>query len=410
MMFIKKGEKHMNELRQSNRIFIVPIVFFLVIGIIIITAILPMIKMEPNDVPIGLLVQDEGEFGENISNVLPENVPDLLDLKVYETESALNEALDNKEILGALQFPSDFSENIGSLMTDAPEQPTVTILVNEGANTMAATMMETALPNIVEAVNAQVSTQMITTISEQTESMKESMNLPLDILGENNPLNEMMDLISPIQPENVSLIANPISHEIVKVNETGDLGNSPMAFMIIVWIGSIVGGLILFLAGKDKVFGSRKEKLAFNTVQSIMPFVYGLAGGYIYTLYSMWVLDFTFESLNLVAIYIGLVMAAFTLLIFATMRWLGFYSIIIYILLMLFSLPAAQLSVHMVSPFYRDYLYSWLPIRIFVDGLREILFFSQNFINEYSVVFIWIIVISLVVVWIKNMVEKVKVQ
>ena len=400
----------MNDLRQSNRIFIVPIVFFLVIGIIVMTAIIPMIKMEPNDVPVGLLVQDEGEFGQNISSVLPENVPDLLDLKVYETEAALNDALNNKEILGALQFPSNFSENIASFMTDVPEQPTVTILVNEGANTMASTMMEKALTNIVEAVNTQVSIQMLKTISEQTENMKESMSLPLDILGENNPLNEMMDLISPIQPENVSLIANPISHEIVKVNETGDLGNSPMAFMTIVWIGSIVGAVILFLAGRNKVFESKKEKLAFNTIQFIMPFIYGIAGGYIFTLYSMWVLDFTFDSLNLVALYIGLTMVSFTLLIFATMRWLGLFSVFIYILLMLFSMPAAQLSIHMVSPFYRDYLYSWLPIRIFVDGLREILFFSQNFINEYSVILIWILVISLAVMWIKNLVEKVEVK
>lgn len=40
------------------------------------------------------------------------------------------------------------------------------------------------------------------------------------------------------------------------------------------------------------------------------------------------------------------------------------------------------------------------------DGLREVLFSSQELINRYSVILIWIIVIGLVLVWVKNLFEK----
>ncbi|MCP1144821.1 hypothetical protein [Lysinibacillus endophyticus] len=60
--------------------------------------------------------------------------------------------------------------------------------------------------------------------------------------------------------------------------------------------------------------------------------------------------------------------------------------------------------------FYRDYIFSWLPLRIYADGLREVLFFSHDVMNSYSVALIWVLVIALVLVWVKNLVEKPEIQ
>ena len=93
-------------------------------------------------------------------------------------------------------------------------------------------------------------------------------------------------------------------------------------------------------------------------------------------------------------------------MIFATLRWLKLPSIVIYVLLMFFSMAAVQMAPEMMPVFYRDYVVSWLPLRIYADGLKEVLFFSQNVINPYSMSLIWILVVALVIVWIKNLVEK----
>ena len=137
-----------------------------------------------------------------------------------------------------------------------------------------------------------------------------------------------------------------------------------------------------------------------------MPFVYAIIAGYVVTWYSTWVLDFELAHFNRVALYIAVCVAAFTFMIFATLRWLKLPSIVIFVLLMFFSMAAVQMAPEMMPAFYRDYIVSWLPLRIYADGLKEVLFFSQDVINSYSIILIWIIVVALVVVWVKNLVEK----
>ena len=63
-MFIKRGKLYDGgKIRKLNRLFIVPIIFVIVLGLILMTAMLPMMKMNPKDVPIGLVTADEGEMG-----------------------------------------------------------------------------------------------------------------------------------------------------------------------------------------------------------------------------------------------------------------------------------------------------------------------------------------------------------
>lgn len=98
----------------------------------------------------------------------------------------------------------------------------------------------------------------------------------------------------------------------------------------------------------------------------------------------------------------------FTFMIFATLRWLKLPSIAIYILLMFFSMPAVQLALEMLPAFYRDYIVSWLPIRLYAEGMKEVLFFSEDLIHRYSVPMLWVLAVALVLVWVKNLGEKPK--
>lgn len=119
---------------------------------------------------------------------------------------------------------------------------------------MAANIAETALSTMVQGINAQVSSQLLEEISEQAGRLKEEIASALRELEETLPLENLRDLISPIQPERVLDLANPLTYEIIKVHEAGDLANSPVAFITLIWIGSILGAVVLYLSGKDRKY------------------------------------------------------------------------------------------------------------------------------------------------------------
>lgn len=407
MMFIKKGGEYLlDKLANSNRLFMVPIIFVIVLGLIFMTAILPMLNMNPKDVPIGIVSADEGEMGAILAGTLLKNAPEIVKFTQFESTEALEKAMDKREVYGALVLPADFSAKVATLQTDTPEKATVQIYINEGANASVSTLVQTALSNMVTVMNTQLSTQMLTAVQEKTDAMKEQLAPVLQAQGEDSPLVQASELISPIQPSKVQDFANPVQSEVIKFNETGDLGNAPMAFVMITWLTSIIGAVVLYLVGSKRSFTVRADKLKFNTLQSILPFVYALVAGYVATLYSMWLYGFEFEHFNRVALYLALCVVAFTFMIFATLRWLKLPSIIFYVLLMFFSMSAVTLAPEMLPSFYRDYIVSWAPMRIYSDGLRELLFFSGDFINNYSIIIIWILIVATVLVWVKNLIEK----
>lgn len=398
----------MEKLANSNRIFLIPIIAVLILGLIFMSSNIPTVKMNPKDLPIGLVVSDEGEMGATLSQALLANAPEAVKFTEYESVDALKTAMDEREAYGALVIPTDFSSKLATLQTPTPEKATMQIYINEGANATVATIVQTALTTMVSMMNTNVSTQMLTAVGEKTEEMKENLAPILAAQGENSPLAQVGAMISPIAPDKVHGFANPIQSEIVKVHEVNGLASVPAGLLTAVWFSSLIGAVMLFLAGNKRIFATKADKLKFNTLQSILPFVYAIVGGYVITWYSTWILGFEYASFNKVALFVSLAIATFIFMIFATLRWLKLPSIILYVLMMFFSMAAVQLAPEMVPDFYRDYIISWLPLRFFVEGLKDVLFFTGNVFNEYGIVLVWILVVALVLVWIKNLVEKQK--
>ena len=134
----------MDKLSNSNRIFIVPIIAILILGLIFMPANIPTVKMSPKNLPIGLVVADEGEMGATLSQVLLANAPEIVKFTQYDSIDALNAAMDDRKVYGALVIPTNFSSKVGTLQTDTPEKATIQIYINEGANATAATVAQTA--------------------------------------------------------------------------------------------------------------------------------------------------------------------------------------------------------------------------------------------------------------------------
>ena len=69
---------------------------------------------------------------------------------------------------------------------------------------------------------------------------------------------------------------------------------------------------------------------------------------------------------------------SFFLMISAVLSLVGLKGIGLFALLLFFGAPLLSLAPEMLSPFYQDWVYSWLPMKFMIEGLREIFFFEKD--------------------------------
>ena len=151
---------------------------------------------------------------------------------------------------------------------------------------------------------------MLLAVQEKTEALKERLAPVLQAQGENRQIAQLSSMISPIPPSKVQDFANPMQSEIIKVNETGDLGNAPIAFLMMFWFTSLIGAVLLYLAGSKRTFASKADQLKFHALQSMMPFAYICIAGYTAAWYSTWILNFEFGHFHRTALYLAICVAA----------------------------------------------------------------------------------------------------
>lgn len=370
---------------KQNKFFIIPFIAMMMLGLIFVTTQIPIAQTSPKELPIALVSEDAGPMGENLFAMLKQQVEQMgtetFEFVAYSSVEELKEAMNDQEVYGALVIPSDFSEKFTSLQTPSPTAPTLQIHVNQGMNMNVATVVSTVLTNITTQMNHAMSQQMVQQL--------ESANMA-------------------VQPAQVQLLAAPIQIETIYENEVGSLGSAPTAFFQPIWMASILGAVLLYLAGRNRQFSSKKSKINFHLVQSLVGIVYGFATGYFVIWCTTWILDFSFDQFNQVAVFASLACISFVFLILATTSWLKLPSLALYILLMFFGLPLLQLAPEMVPAFYQDYITPWIPMKFLINGMKEILYFGKDLWNGNSTVLLWIAIISFVVFWIKNLVEKPK--
>lgn len=370
---------------KENKFLIIPFLAFIVIGLIFVSTQIPVTNTSPKDLPIGLVTEDKGEIGKTLFAMLEQQMEqmdnDSFKFIFYNSEEKLNEALSNQEVYGAFIIPKDFSEKFKSLQSSSPTSPTLKIVVNQGMNANASAVVSTALSNIATQINSEMSKQILQKLSQA------HMTLP---------------------PTQVSLLAAPIQTETIMVNKVKELGSASTAFFQPTWITSIMGGVMFYLAGRNRTFVSKGDVLRFRGLQSLLILIYGFLDGYLITWATTWILDFEFNNFHTMALYVSLASIAFTALIFATVTWLTLPSIILYILLMFFGLPLLQLAPEMVPEFYQDYVYPWLPMKFLINGVKDILYFGQDLSNSNSTVLLWIAIIAFLVCWVKFIIEKPK--
>ncbi len=381
---IKGGEKKM---LKNKLLFLSPIIALLVVFIFSLT-LFPSVQPKPKNLPIAIVNEDQGveipnqakmNMGQTIVDMIKktsktDEEPAVKWVEVKNKES-VQKGLNNQEYYAALVIPKDFSTKQASLRTPQPSSPEVEIYINQGMNTAASTMAGQMLNGVVDNMNNNVRTQLLEGFKAKGTTLT---------------------------TDQVSKLVTPITKKVTNVNEIGKNsanGNSPIALFQPLWIASLASAAIIFIAISRMPVGTRKENFVLKLKQIITGAIAALVIGFGLTWIADGIVGLNISNFTDTALFLSITSFSFLLMISAVLSLVGLKGIGLFALLLFFGAPLLALAPEMMSPFYQDWIYSWLPMRFMIEGLREIFFFGKGLAwNTPITVLVWIGVVSMVII------------
>ncbi|MFC5604106.1 YhgE/Pip domain-containing protein [Sporosarcina koreensis] len=372
----------------KNKLFLLsPIVALAVIFVFSLT-LFPTVQPQPKNLPIAIVNEDQGveipgqpkmNMGEGIVNRMQESSKSEKDPAVkwveIKSEVAVQEGLDNQEYYAALVIPKDFSEKQASLQTPDPSSPELRIYINQGMNMAASNVAGQLLNGVVDNMSNTVRTQLLEGFELQG---------------------------IPLTAEQASILVTPITKKVITVNEVGQNssnGNSPVTLFQPLWIASMVSAAIIFFTISKMPIGTRKENLVIKITQILMGAGIALVIGFGLTWIAHGMVGLSIPDYMDTAIFLSITSFSFFLMILAVLSLVGIPGIAVFVLMLFFGAPLLALAPEMMSPFYQDWIYSWLPMRFMIEGLRELFFFGKGLTwNTPVSVLVWIGLVSMLTI------------
>jgi ABC-type polysaccharide/polyol phosphate export permease len=242
-------------------------------------------------------------------------------------------------------------------------------------NMAASTMAGQVLNGVVDNINNNVRTQLLEGFKAQGASLS---------------------------VEQAASLVTPITKKVTNVNEIGKNsanGNAPISLFQPLWMASLASAAILFIAISKMPFATRKESLVTKTGQIVMGAIIALVIGFGFTWIAEGMVGLTIPDFLDTALFLTITSFSFILMILAVLSLVGIKGIGIFALLLFFGAPILAMAPEMMSPFYRDWIYSWLPMRFMVEGLRKLFFFGEGLTwNTPVSTLIWIGLGSMIVI------------
>ncbi|MGG0646338.1 DUF3533 domain-containing protein [Bacillus mycoides] len=372
---------------KNKLLLLSPVIALLVVFIFSLT-LFPIVQPKPKNLPIAIVNEDQGveipnqpkmNMGQTIVDNMKktsksEEEPAVKWVEVQNKE-AVQKGLNNQEYYAALVIPKDFSTKQASLRTPQPSSPEVEIFINQGMNTAASTMAGQMLNAIVDNMNNTVRTQLLEGLKAKGATLT---------------------------ADQVSNVVTPITKKVTNVNEIGKNsanGNSPMSLFQPLWIASLASAAIIFIAISKMPVGTRKENFVLKLKQIVTGAIVTLVIGFGLTWIADGMVGLNIPNFTDTALFLSITSFCFFLMISAVLSLVGLKGIGIFALLLFFGAPLLALAPEMMSPFYQDWIYSWLPMRFMIEGLREIFFFGKGLAwNTPLTVLVWIGVVSVVII------------
>ncbi|MGN4435728.1 YhgE/Pip domain-containing protein [Bacillus paranthracis] len=372
---------------KNKLLLLSPVIALLVVFIFSLT-LFPTVQPQPKNLPIAIVNEDQGveipnqpkmNMGQTIVDNMKktsksEEEPAVKWIEV-KNEETLQNGLNDQEYYAALVIPKDFSTKQASLRTPQPSSPEVEIFINQGMNTAASTMAGQMLNGVVDNMNNTVRAQLLEGYKEKGVTLT---------------------------ADQVSNVVTPIAKKVTNVNEIGKNsanGNSPISLFQPLWIASLASAAIIFIAISKMPVGTRKENFILKLKQIITGAVAAFVIGFGITWIADGMVGLNISNFTDTALFLTITSFSFFLMISAVLSIVGLKGISIFALLLFFGAPLLSLAPEMLSPFYQDWVYTWLPMRFMIEGLREIFFFGKGLSwSTPVIVLIWIGAVSIVII------------
>ncbi|HDR7798409.1 TPA: DUF3533 domain-containing protein [Bacillus tropicus] len=377
------GEKKMF---KNKLLLLSPVIALLVVFIFSLT-LFPTVQPQPKNLPIAIVNEDQGveitnqpkmNMGQTIVDNMKkasksEEEPTVKWVEVKNKE-AVQKGLNNQEYYAALVIPKEFSTKQASLRTLQPSPPEVEIFINQGMNTAASTMAGQMLQAIVDNMNNTVRAQILEGLKAKGATLT---------------------------TDQAAKLVTPITKKVTNINEVGKNsanGNSPISLFQPLWIASLASAAIIFIAISKMPVGTRNENFVLKLKQIVTGAIAALVIGFGLTWIADGMVGLSISNFTDTALFLSITSLSFFLMISAVLSLVGLKGIGLFAFLLFFGAPLLSLAPEMLSPFYQDWVYSWLPMRFMIEGLREIFFFGKGLSwSTPLTVLVWIGVVSMVI-------------
>jgi YhgE/Pip-like protein len=350
---------------KNKKLLLIPVIVFTVIFIFSLTLI-PSVNPSPKNLPIAIVNEDEGvklpngsrlNFGEEmlgkINAITAQAGGKVAPVKWIEVSNSekLKAEFAEQKYYAALVIPKGFSMKQASLQTPNPISPELEVIINEGKNKMAATIASSAIDGVITNINNSIRTQ-------------------------------LLEKVDTLTSEQVATIVTPITKKVTTINPVGPNtanGNAPLSMFQPLWIASMAGAALTFVFMNKMTFTSRKEKFIAKGFQILFGASLAILTGWTLTTFASSLVGFDIPKFADTAWFLTITYFSFFLMISAVISWLSIRGLGVFGLLLFFGIPLLAMPEEFLSPFYRDYVHSWLPMRFLIDGLRELFFFGESF-------------------------------
>ncbi|WP_299093605.1 YhgE/Pip domain-containing protein [uncultured Metabacillus sp.] len=337
-----------------------------------------IVNPEPKDLPVAIVVEDKGvempnhtlNFGETVKETLITNKDIPFKWSVLKDKDEAMNGMNNRSYYAAIIIPENTSQNIAALLQSSPGQPQVEVITNEGMNYTAAN----TIGQIVNQMGLEMNTQVQNIMFSQLEA--QSVSLPAD---------KIKQVINPLKIEK-QVINDVDSH-------TAN-GNTPVLFTQILWLSVFICSLILFITLKK----TTNSQISLTSIAS------QVIGGILFLLvivtsimlFADYILDVNIPNKEITFLFLLLSGFTFFLLQNTLFNWIGVIAAPFILLMFLFSIPVLNLPVEFLPDLTKDWLYSWIPLKFSVEGLRGIFFFDNHNIGESLNILVYIGIGSLI--------------
>jgi YhgE/Pip-like protein len=348
------------------------------------------VQPNPKNLPIAIVNEDQGveipnqpklNMGQTIVDMIQKtskasrNEDQTVKWIKVKNKVQVQKGLNNQEYYAAFVLPKNFSAKQASLRTPRPSSPEVEIWVNQGMNTSASTIAGQILNGVVDKMNNSVRTQLLKGFEAQGATLT---------------------------VDQASNLVTPIKKTVTNINEIGENsanGNAPVSLFQPLWMGCMVSAAIIYIVISKLPIHSQKERF-FIQIDQIM---IGTAIALVIGFGLAWIADriarLEIPDFTDTALFLTITAFSFFLMISAVLSLLGIKGMAVFALLLFFGAPLLAMAPEMMSSFYRDWVYSWLPMRFMVEGLRELFFFGKGLTWNTSVsTLTWIGIISLLII------------